>query len=78
MHIRGSVDGRESYTTSYRSLGPRQVKEIIDKIRLRDHTPKRKVSPVFTYILEELIESFFFHHRNETLEKVIIKDRKDA
>jgi len=78
IHLVGSVDGKESHTTSYRSLGPRQVKEILEKIRKRDNTPKRKVSPVFSYILEELTDSCFGEYRNLTLEKIVIKDKRDA
>lgn len=82
LHLRGGDDYPESVSTVYKSYNMKDLKVVLDSIRLPEieaGMPKRKIAPVFRYLLEHLIMSVYFKEyapKNAILEKIIIKDTK--
>lgn len=78
IHTVGGEAGEDAFSTCYKTYNLVRARQVINKIRKRDNTPKRKVAPVSVYILEELIETYFKDYAQEgaVLEKIIIKDSK--
>ena len=69
------------YSTSYKTYSLAEVKIILDKIRKKEilaGLPKRNLSPVTRYIMEELIDQYFKNYapKGAILEMIIIKDSK--
>ena len=69
------------FSTSYKTYRMPEVKDILDKIRKKEALaglPKRNLSPVTRYILEEMIDQYFkkYAPKGAVLEMIIIKDSK--
>lgn len=78
METVGGRDGKDSCSTIYKTYNLPQARRLLNFIRLRDKTPRRKVSPVSAYILEDLIHIYLSEHASNgaVLEKITIKDSK--
>ena len=79
MYLRGEVGGHPSSSTAYKTYGLLNIKDVISKVRvaeIRKGMPKRKLSPVFRYLLDELIDNYFKDEcrKGEVLEKIEIED----
>jgi hypothetical protein len=70
-----------SVSTSHKSYRLLDVKNLVNKVRTAEVSkglPHRKLSPVSSYLLDELIDKYFKEHGNDTvvLEEIVIKDTK--
>jgi hypothetical protein len=73
--------GRDNVSTSYQTFNLLKARGLVTQWRAREEAegkPKRKLSPITWYVLEELIWQFFREKdkAGDTLEKIIIKDTK--
>ena len=78
MHLRDE----KSVSTVYKTYSLLEVRKILTNIRRTEENaglPKRKLSPVFRYVLEELYRVYFDEHapKGAVLEKIKIKDTKN-
>lgn len=71
---------KSSPTTSYRTFGLLDVKEILVRMRTKDAVegkPKRSLAPISRYVLEELTQEFLREHSPDCeLVKIVIEDSK--
>jgi len=81
MELRGGKEQEMSSITSYKTYNMLEAKGVINQIRaaeMGEGRPKRKISPVARYLLDELIRKYFKYDapRGITLERITIKDNR--
>ena len=72
---------KRSAITSFKTYSLKEAGEIMHEQRAAEMAaglPKRKVTPITTYLLEELVQMYFRNYapKGDILEKIIIKDRR--
>jgi len=78
----GGEDHPDSEVTVYKTYRLKDIRLILNKTRKKEMgagLPKRRLSPVFTYLLAELIEVYFrdYAPKGVVLEQIIVKDTKN-
>ena len=78
MHLRDD----ESVSTVYKTYSLLDVRKVLTSIRRDEQNaglPKRKLSPVFRYVLEDLYNMYFkdYAPKGAILEKIKIEDTKN-
>jgi hypothetical protein len=81
MYLRGGEGHDKASITSCKSYSPRELRNVIIKIRdaeMAEGKPKRKLSPVSRYLLDELICKYFKIDapKGHVLEMIVIEDNK--
>jgi len=81
IHLVEGEDTSRSSSTIFKSYSLLQAKSVINKARAAEIATgkeKRKLSPVSSYILDELITKYFEDTKGKDviLEKIVIKDTK--
>jgi hypothetical protein len=81
IHAKSGSGRNISAITSFKTYSLKEAGEVMRNQRAADAAaglPKRKVNPITTYLLEELIQMYFrdYAPRGDTLEKIMIEDQK--
>jgi len=81
VYLGGGGVSNETSITSFNSYSLIEIKDMIVRVRkaeIAEGKPKRKLSPVSTYILDELIRKYFENDapRGNTLQMIIIEDKQ--
>jgi len=82
MRLRGGGERNMAIITSFKTFSILDAKGIIDRVRLAEEAegkPKRKLTPVSRYLLDELIFKYFKEDapRGTVLEMIMIEDNKN-
>ena len=72
----GGVAGRESVISSFKTYKMRDIPKVLKATRDVNALPKRKISPITTYILEKLIQEYFENSTRlgDTLRHITIEE----
>jgi len=82
IHTRGGSGTRNrSAITSFKSYTLKQAGETMHRQRAEDIAaglPKRKVNPITTYLLEDLVQLYFrdYASKGDTLEMIRVEDQR--
>ncbi len=81
INVRGGSGHSDSIISSYKTYSLKQAGEVMNKIRSAEIAagkPKRKVTPIITYLLEELIHVYFkdYAPKGDILNEIIIEDQR--